>query len=180
MPANHASSSSRDSATPIDGRNPDWDTPAYRRLLYCDYTGTLATEDWWVLRPSDESRCGPVRNEGTFEVQAGEEVAVPSRPGAVTLATITPHVPITKRLIGLLGLPAIETIEYGGTEWRWAFGERAEGIILNDPIGHPSLNKSPAVPYPTISVSIPASITFDLMDVESPREPAPIDLPSEP
>ena len=110
----------------IDGRNPDWDTPAYRRLLYCDYTGTLATEDWWVLRPSDESRCGPVRNEGTFEVQAGEEVAVPSRPGAVTLATITPHVPIAQRLIGLLGLPAIETIDYGGTEWRWAFGERAE------------------------------------------------------
>jgi hypothetical protein len=80
----------------------------------------------------------------------------------------------------MLGPPAIETIDYGGTAWRWAFGERAEGLILNDPIGHPSLNRSPLVPHPTISVSIPASITFDLMDVESPREPTPIDLPSEP
>ena len=164
----------------IDGRNPDWDTPAYRGLLYCEYAGTLATDAWWVLRPAGGSRCGAVQQEGTFEVQAGEEVAVPHRPGAVTLATISPHVPVGKRLIGMLGLPAIETIDYGGTAWRWAFGERAERIILNDPSGHPSLMRSPLVPHPTISVSVPASITFELMDVESPGEPTRSDLPSEP
>jgi hypothetical protein len=98
----------------------------------------------------------------------------------VTLATIHPHVPFGQRLVGLLGLPAIESIDYGGTAWRWAFGERAERIILNDPIGHPSLDRLPLVPHPTISLSVPASITFETMDVQATETGLQSEAPSEP
>jgi hypothetical protein len=149
----------------IDGRNPDWDTPAYRLLLYCDYTEALTADPWLVLRPGGRSRCGPVLSGETYDVEAGEEIAVPQRPGAVTLATIRPVVSGTERILGLLGLPTLRTIDYGGTAWRWPFGEAAERIILNDPIGHPTLSSTPALPHPTISLSSPATITFETMDV---------------
>jgi hypothetical protein len=102
----------------IDGRNPDWETPAYRRLLYCDYEEALTSGSWLVLRPAGESRCGQVHSGGTVEAEASEEIAVPRRPGAVTLATIDLRQPVAKRLPGLLGLPALESVDYGGTSWR--------------------------------------------------------------
>jgi hypothetical protein len=152
----------------IDGRNPGWETPAYRRLLYCDYEEALTSGSWLVLHPAGESRCGQVHPGGTVETEAGEEIAVPRRPGAVTLATIDLRQPVAKRLLGLLGLPALESIDYGGTSWRWAFGDRAERVMLNDPIGHPTLSGMPPIPHPTISVSAPASVTFEFMGVQSP------------
>jgi hypothetical protein len=151
----------------IDDRNPDWETPAYRRVLYCDYSEAQTSEAWLVLRPSDDSRCGRVHEGETVEAQAGEAIIVPARPGAVTLATIEPHVPLAKRLLALIGLPMIESIEYGGSSWRWAFGERAEGILLNDPIDHPTLTGTPPEPHPTISVSVPATIAFEFMEVRT-------------
>jgi hypothetical protein len=150
----------------IDGRNPDWETPAYRRALYCDYEEALTSGSWLVLGPSDGSRCAQPRPGGTVETQAGEEIAIPQRPGAVTLATIDLMQPLPKRLLGLLGLPALESIDYGGTTWRWAYGDRAERIILNDPSRHPTLSETPLTPHPTISVSAPASITFEFMDID--------------
>jgi hypothetical protein len=84
----------------------------------------------------------------------------------VTLATIDLMQPMPKRLLGLLGLPALESIDYGGTTWRWAYGDRAERIILNDPSRHPTLSETPLTPHPTISVSAPASITFEFMDID--------------
>ena len=151
----------------VDDRNPDWETPAYRRLLYCDYSEALTSEGWLVLRPSDESRCGQVHEGETLEAQAGEAVPVPVRPGAVTLATVELHEPLAERLLRLVGLPIIETIDYGGQAWRWAFGERAEGIMLNDPVDHPTLTGTPPEPFPTISVSAPATIAFEFMDVKT-------------
>jgi hypothetical protein len=151
----------------VDDRNPDWETPAYRRLLYCDYSEAMTSEGWLVLRPSDESRCGQVHQGKALEAQADEAIPVPARPGAVTLATIELHEPLTKRLLALLGFPMIETVDYGGQAWRWAFGERAEGIMLNDPVDHPTLTGTPPEPYPTISVSAPATIAFGFMDVDA-------------
>jgi hypothetical protein len=151
----------------IDDRNPDWETPAYRRLLYCDYEEALTSGAWLVLRHSGESRCGNVHEGETVEAQPGEAIPVPSRPGSVTLATIEPHVPIEERLLALIGLPMIESIDYGGQAWRWVFGERAEGIMLNDPIGHPTLTGTPAEPHSKISVSAPATITFEFMEVQA-------------
>jgi hypothetical protein len=87
----------------------------------------------------------------------------------VTLATVELRQPVAKRLLGLLGLPALESIDYGGTSWRWAFGDRAERIMLNDPIGHPTLSGMPPIPDPTISVSAPTSVTFEFMDVQTLR-----------
>jgi hypothetical protein len=150
----------------IDDRNPDWDTPAYRRVLYCDYSEALASDAWLVLRPSDGSRCGQVHTGETVEAQDGEVIPVPVRPGAVTLATIRLHLPLGERLLALIGLPMIDAIDYGGHAWRWAFGERAEGIMLNDPVGHPTLTGTPPEPYPTISVSAPATVRFEFVEVQ--------------
>jgi hypothetical protein len=150
----------------VDDRNPDWETPAYRRLLYCDYSEALSSHGWLVLRPSDQSRCGQSHEGETLETHAGEAIPVPVRPGAVTLATIELHLPLQERLLPLIGVPVIDTIDYGGRAWRWAFGERAEGILLNDPVDHPTLTGTPPEPYPTISVSAPATIRFEFMDVE--------------
>jgi hypothetical protein len=149
----------------IDGRNPDWDTPAYRLLLYCDYSEALTADPWLVLRPGDTSRCGQILPGETHDIEAGEEIAVPRRPGAVTLATIRPSVSPAERLLSLLGLPTLRTIDYGGSAWRWPFGEAAGRIILNDPIGHPTLRSTPTLPHSTISLSTPGTITFETMDV---------------
>ena len=151
----------------IDDRNPDWETPAYRRVLYCDYSEAWASDAWLVLRPSDESRCGQVHKGETVEAQDGEVIPVPVRPGAVTLATIELHLPLQERLLALMGLPMIDTIDYGGRVWRWAFGERAEGIMLNDPVEHPTLTGTPPEPYPTISISAPATVAFEFMEVQT-------------
>jgi len=151
----------------IDDRNPDWDTPAYRRVLYCDYSEAWASDAWLVLRPSDESRCGLVHPGETVEAQGGEVIPVPVRPGAVTLATIELQVPLQERLLALMGLPMIDTIDYGGRVWRWAFGARAEGIMLNDPVDHPTLTGTPPEPYPTISISAPATVAFEFMEVQT-------------
>ena len=66
-----------------------------------------------------------------------------------------------------MGLPMIDTIDYGGQVWRWAFGERAEGIMLNDPVDHPTLTGTPPEPYPTISISAPATVAFEFMEVQT-------------
>jgi hypothetical protein len=150
----------------IDDRNPDWDTPAYRRVLYCDYSEAWASDTWLVLRSSEESRCGKVHKGETVEAESGQVIPVPVRPGSVTLATIELHLPLGERLAALLGLPMIDTIDYGGHAWRWAFGERAEGIMLSDPIGHPTLTGTPPDAYPTISVSAPATVAFEFMEVQ--------------
>lgn len=149
----------------IDGRNPAWETPAFRRRVYCDYGVAVASGSWQVLEPEASSRCGPTLAISTHEAAASEAIRVPAQPDGVTLATIHPKLSMIDRLLGIIGMSTPIRVDYGGNSWRWAFGETAEGIMLNAPIAYPAVAGLPPEPHPTISVSVPATITFESMPV---------------
>ena len=151
--------------TAIDGRNPAWETPAYRRLIYCEYDAALASEGWEVLEPRGVSRCGGIEPSTTHEVAAGEAVEVPRAPGMVTLATIEPHRSLAQRVAQAIWARGLLQVDYGDARWRWAHGDEARGIMLNAPFDGPGPWGLRSEPFDTISISAPATISFELMEV---------------
>ena len=66
-----------------------------------------------------------------------------------------------------MGLPMIDTIDYGGHVWRWAFREARRGDNADDPVEHPTLTGTPPEPYPTVWVGAQATVAFEFMEVQT-------------
>lgn len=73
---------------PIDGRHPDFESPAATLATICNYREIYASPDWQVLARSP-SRCGEVRQLATVQVELDEFVTVPEgRPDEVVYAQV--------------------------------------------------------------------------------------------
>ncbi|MBF6558008.1 MAG: hypothetical protein IVW52_18025 [Acidimicrobiales bacterium] len=153
----------------IDGRFGYWESPRYQRALYCGYGVVFEATVWQVLRPSPENRCGSLEPAGSTQAEAGEPIAVPRREGAITLATITPRTSVLGQVADFVFKPAETWVTYGSSTWRLAENPSAAELMLNGPLAHRAFVSLPAVPFDTISVSRPATVDFQFIDVPAAR-----------
>jgi hypothetical protein len=149
----------------IDGRNPAWDSPRYQAVVYCRYEVAYETLGWLVLRPGAMDRCGRVEGAGVVRAGAGEEVPVPARDGWMTLVTIVPERSMLERVLGAVAKAPSIAVLYGLRPWRYAHGEEATRLMLNRPFAHPAFPSLPIDPFGTITLSVPATFTFELQEV---------------
>lgn len=69
----------RETPRSIDGRNPDFESPAANLAMFCNYRQLRATDRWQVLGRVPD-RCGKPTPAGSVRARAGAEVAVPRPP----------------------------------------------------------------------------------------------------
>ncbi len=166
----------------IDERNPYWESPRYQAAVYCGYDPVSVTEHWLLLRPAAAGRCGAPHDPLTVEAVPGVPVDVPTRPGAITLASVTYHQSITDTLANLLFKAPPRFVSYGGT-WRMPFVPQARDLMLNAPVAHAAFPGLPLTPYPSLTLDAPATVEFSFVDVTdtartlSPRRDAPRIVP---
>lgn len=153
----------------IDGRFGYWESPRYQRVLYCGYGVVFETTVWQILRPSPGQRCGSPEPAGSSDAEAGEPIAVPRREGAITLATITPTTSALGWVADIALKPAETWVTYGSSTWRLAENPSAAELMLNGPLAHRAFASLPAIPFDTISVSRPATVDFQFVDVPAAR-----------
>jgi hypothetical protein len=154
----------------IDGRNPEWESPRYQRLLYCRYDVTFTSPGWQVLKPSEApSRCGDVQpgSDEPISVTANQSVAVPTRVGAITLVTVTLRPSIVSQVVDFIAKPGMVFVSYGPGRWRLAENPSAEELMLNVPVAHPAFGGLPTAPFASISVNRAADISFSFVPVQS-------------
>jgi hypothetical protein len=148
----------------IDGRFPLWESPTYERLVYCAYEVGYTAPSWLLLRPATD-RCVDELPGDTVEATANQQIDVPARPGAITLATITPHRSIFETVFDIAAKPFPTWVSYGGQDWRLPYTPYAPDLMLNVPVAHPAFAELPAAPYATISVTRPSTIEFSFVEV---------------
>jgi hypothetical protein len=148
----------------IDGRNPYWESPAYQLAVYCRYTAGYVTPGWVVLDPATD-RCGTPEPASTVDVQAGEAVSVPAKPGVATLVTIAPRKGLLESAADLLFKGSPTTVTYGDHTWRLAGNPTAGPLLLNAPTASAAFPDLPLQPGSTIAVSEPAHLEFSYVPV---------------
>lgn len=119
----------------VDGRNPDFESPAYVLAMLCHFVEIHTTERWQVLARVP-NRCGPAERLHQVTVAPGQAVSVPEPGdgGSIVVAEVT----------GLLG-PAQRlqaTLLKGGEYWMQADGApsmrlvpdtAANGLLMSAP-----------------------------------------------
>ena len=144
---------------------PGMGAPAYQLHLYCDYEAAGELDGWRLLGPARASRCGDSKTIGSYEAAAGEAVSVPYQPESTHPRDDTPTAIARRSFVGTLLRPPTMTVDYGG-RWRWAYGAEAKRIMLNAPAKDVAVSGLPVTPWPSLSVSEPATITFETMPMD--------------
>ncbi len=94
----------------IDGRRADFDAPATRIAIECNYRPVAATSRWQLLEHTD-GRCGTPRELGRVHVRFGESVTVPGAAAdEMVVARIDLHLPWWWRLADTLYKPPMITM----------------------------------------------------------------------
>jgi hypothetical protein len=148
-----------------DGKNPYWQSPRYQRIVYCSYGVVFDDDRWQVLQPSAVDRCGVPTPAGEVAARANEPVPVPSRAGAITLATIHPTQSALDAAVSFLFKPSETFVAYGDRSWRLGDYPAGVGLMLNGPLAHRSFPRLPGSPFPTIAITRDATIEFAYVDV---------------
>ena len=122
----------------IDGRNPDWESPATILALMCHYR-LLATQPRWAVLTRVENRCGAPVRLGFVEAEVGQTVQVPQaadRPDVVVMARVhglddSPLYPLRS---ALLKIPDVWITLDGNRPYRAVPGTVSNGLILRAPV----------------------------------------------
>lgn len=151
--------------TGSDGRYPYWESPRYQTALYCRYDVVAESARWLLLRPASRNRCGNPYGRRLVSAQPGVPVDVPSRPGAITLASITYERSPLETLATLVFKGSERHVDYGTGTWRMSYVPQAQDLMLNAPMAHPAFADLPMTPWPSLTLDAPGEISFAFVDV---------------
>lgn len=148
-----------------DGRFPYWESPRYQAVLYCRYDPAMETSRWLLLRPAARDRCGEPHDPKVVSALPGVPVEVPSRPGSITLASISYERSILEIMAGLVYKGPERYVTYGTGTWRMSYVPIARTLMLNAPEAHVAFAGLPAEPWPTLTLDAPGTVEFAFVDV---------------
>lgn len=121
----------------IDGRNPDWESPATVLAMMCHYR-LMATQPRWAVLGRVENRCGAPVSLGVAEAGVGETVTVPpaaDRPDMIVTARVhgLDPSPLYSLRAALLKIPVIGITLDGSRLYRVVPDTASNGLILRAP-----------------------------------------------
>ncbi len=118
----------------IDGRNPNWESPAAMVSLLCHFRQVASAAGWQALARVPD-RCGPLRPYVTLRTKLGQSVALPAvPPGAVLVASIEGlSVDFGEHLASLLTRIAERYVLINGHRYRVPPDTAPDGLILDVP-----------------------------------------------
>jgi hypothetical protein len=141
----------------IDGRNPDWESPAAMLSLLCHFRA-VASDDSWQALARIPNRCGSLRPYLTLHTKLGRTVPLPSTPpDTVLVADIEGlGVGFEEHLAGLITRVAERHVLIDGRRYRVPPDTASDGLLLSVPASADyhapfNLNMDPH----TIEASIP-------------------------
>jgi hypothetical protein len=127
----------RQAAPGLDGRNPEWESPAATRAMLCHFRAVRTTPAWEVLtRVSD--RCGAPVHVATVRSAWGRTVTVPAAPTGSALYVEIHGVAVTgfEKLRSTLDRALGRSLHINGTRvYRLIPGTAANGLLLHVPAG---------------------------------------------
>jgi hypothetical protein len=118
----------------IDGRNPDWESPAAMLALVCNYEELRVQTRWQVLAKSDD-RCGRAEHLSTRKAIAGEPVPIPQVEGRIVLAKIRDFKDQPSYMVRtqLWKAPVVEAVLDSVRVFRIVPGTADRGLIVKSP-----------------------------------------------
>lgn len=152
-----------------DQRFAYWEAPRYQTAVYCRYRLVHETNVWQLLRPRPTDRCGAPEYVRAVDVAAGSAIAVPSRVGAITVASIAFRRSPLEVVADLVFKGPERHVTYGTDTWRMQYVPEAHGLMLNVPVPDAAFPGLPARPFPTLTLDAPARVEFSYVDVSRDR-----------
>jgi hypothetical protein len=153
----------------VDGRDPDWESPAAVLAMVCHYRQLRATDRWQVLGRTAADRCGPARPLATVAARPGQGVAVPAAgPGDMVIARVEGlDGTVADRLRTLLYRSPTYTATLDRTSrYRLVPGTAADGLLLALP---PAAGFDPAFGLTgrrtELAVDAPVTIRFEAVAI---------------
>jgi hypothetical protein len=118
----------------IDGRNPDWESPAAMLSLLCHFREVTSGTGWQALARVPD-RCGPLRPYATLHATLGQTIALPAAPpGAVLVAGIEGlGVGFGEHLASLITRVAERYVLIDGHRYRVPPDTAPDGLLLDVP-----------------------------------------------
>jgi hypothetical protein len=128
----------------IDGRNANFESPAYLLSMLCHYRESSAGDYWQVLAKG-RSRCGAPRRIASVRSELGESIRVPAREGRDELVFARVHLPetVADRLFTFLFKPSwTAAVELDESDSQRLVKANAEGpLVMRVP---PAIGYSPS------------------------------------
>jgi hypothetical protein len=123
-------------ATPVDFRNPAWDSPAEKLAMLCRYR-PLHTAGGWQVLGVGENRCGAAREIGRVHTTWGRPVAIPPAPDSRSVVAMRldgAGVHGLEKLRALAYRAVTRSLSYGdGRSFRLVPGTTANEMVLRVP-----------------------------------------------
>lgn len=118
----------------IDGRNPDWESPAAMLSLLCHFREVASGAGWQALARVPD-RCGPLRPYATLRTTLDRPIPLPAAPpGAVLVARIEGlGVSFGERLASLVTRIAERYVLIDGHRYRIPPDTAPDGLLLDVP-----------------------------------------------
>jgi hypothetical protein len=165
----------RERVARIGTRGRENEAPTYTIAMFCDYTERMHDDRWQLLQRTP-GRCGPARDLGRREADAGAAVPVPSgRPGELVFARFDMDPGIGYRLRTLLYRPRSTPLEVlnddYGTNFSLALAPGDFLMRVPDTLGYSDYASGfGASRLRMIDVPSPYGVTFHAVEMAPPAE----------
>ena len=148
----------------IDGRNGQFDSPAYQLAELCGWHEVVASRYWQVLAPNPY-RCLRPRPLGQLHLESRQvaEIPQPSDPTSIVTVRITPDLPASYRLLAALFKPTRKySVSVDGATWRLVVATAGQPLVLRAPAGLiGGATTFEPVSGEQLYLDVPATVTFE-------------------